>query len=381
MTTMVLSGNSACVEGALKSGVRFYAGYPITPSTEIAEAMAHRLPSLGGKFIQMEDELASMAAIVGASLVGVKAMTATSGPGFSLMQENLGMAIMMEVPCLLINVQRVGPSTGMATSPAQGDVMAARWGTHGDHPDIVLTPWSVRESFDLTVKAVNLAERFRTPVILLSDAIVGRLREKVDLPDSVPIVDRPRPQVAPAQYKPYESGPDGVPPMADFGKGYRFYANSTTHNERGFGVGSDCMAAERLLRRLHSKIYDHLNEIVFSEERWIEDSEVVVVAYGSVARSALAAVKEARSRGMKVGLLRLITLWPFPVEEVSRIARQNRALLVAEMNMGQIVDKVREASYTTNSKVFSVNRFDGEYLTPQEILDKLGDVYGDRIEA
>ncbi len=380
MTTTILSGNGASVEGALKSGVRFFAGYPITPSSDIAEAMARRLPILGGKFIQMEDELASMAAVVGASLTGLKAMTATSGPGFSLMQENLGMAVMLEVPCLLISVQRAGPSTGWATWPAQGDVMQARWGTHGDHPAIVLTPWSVRESFDLTVKAVNLAERFRTPVILLSDAIVGRLREKVDLPDSVPIVDRPRPDVGPDQYKPYEGGPDGVPPMVDYGMGYRFYANTTTHNERGYPVGSDHAAATRLLKRLHSKIYDHLDELVFSEGRWLEDSEVVVVAYGSVARSALAAVKEARSHGMKAGLLRLITLWPFPDEAVSQVAQRSRALLVAEMNMGQVVEKVREVGCGA-SKVFSVNRFDGEYLVPQQILEKLKEVYGHRRNA
>jgi len=380
VTTMILSGNGACVEGALKGGVRFFAGYPITPSTDIAEAMSRRLPALGGKFIQMEDELASMAAVVGASLTGLKAMTATSGPGFSLMQENLGMAVMLEVPCLLISVQRLGPSTGSATWPAQGDVMAARWGTHGDHPAIVLTPWSVRESFDLTVKAVNLAERFRTPVILLSDAIVGRLREKVDIPESVPIVDRPRPEVAPDQYRPYEGGPDGVPPMVDFGKGYRFYATSSSHNDRGYPAGSDHAAAEKTVKRLHSKIYDHLDEVVFTEEMWTEDSEVVIVAYGSVARSALAAVKEARSRGMKAGLLRLITLWPFPDEVVSRVARRSKALLVAEMNLGQMVGKVREAACGA-SEVFSLNRFDGEYLMPQQILDKLEEVYGHGTDA
>jgi len=380
VTTVILSGNGACVEGALKSGVRFFGGYPITPSTEIAEAMSRRLPALGGKFIQMEDELSSMAAVVGASLTGLKVMTATSGPGFSLMQENLGMAVMLEVPCLLINVQRVGPSTGSATWPAQGDVMAARWGTHGDHPAIVLTPWSVQESFDLTVKAVNLAERFRTPVILLSDAIIGRLREKVDLPESVPIVDRPRPEGPPDQYKPYEGGPDGVPPMADFGRGYRFCAPTITHNERGYALGSDHTAAERLLKRLHSKVYDHLDELVFSEARWTEDAEMVVVAYGSVARSALAAVKEARSRGMKVGLLRMITLWPFPDEVISRVSQRSRALLVAEMNIGQMVEKVREAGCGA-SEVFSVNRFDGEYLMPQQVLDKLEEVYGHGTDA
>ncbi len=373
MTTMVLSGNEACVEGALRSGVRFFAGYPITPSSEIAEEMARRLPALGGKFIQMEDELASMAAVVGASLAGLKAMTATSGPGFSLMQENIGMAVMLEAPCVVVNVQRAGPSTGWATWPAQGDVMAARWGTHGDHPAIVLTPWSVKESFELTVRAVNLAERLRTPVILLSDAIIGRLREKVDLPPSVPVVDRPRPAMAPDHYRPYAGGPDGVPPMADFGTGYRWYATTTTHNERGYPVGVDAAAAEGLLKRLHSKIHDHQDEVVLTEGRWLEDSEVVVVAYGSVARSALAAVKQARSRGLKAGLLRLVTLWPFPSQLISQVAQRIRGLLVAEMNMGQMVEKVREASCGA-SEVWSVARFNGQYLMPEQILDKLEEV-------
>lgn len=373
--TKILSGNGACVEGALKSGVRFFAGYPITPSTEIAETMARRLPPLGGKFIQMEDELASMAAVVGASLTGLKAMTATSGPGFSLMQENLGMAVMLEVPCVLVNVQRAGPSTGSATWPAQGDVMAARWGTHGDHPAIVLTPWSVRESFDLTVKAVNLSERFRTPVVLLSDAIIGRLREKVELPDTVPVVNRRRPGVGPEQYKPYEGGPDGVPPMVDFGQGYRFYATTTTHDERGYPAGSNHATADKLLKRLHSKVYDHLDELTFSEERWLDDADVLVVAYGSVARSALAAVKEARSSGVNVGLLRLITLWPFPGDMVARACRGKKTVLVAEMNMGQMVDKVREVSDGA-ADVVPVNRSDGDYLMPQQIVERIKALHG-----
>ncbi len=240
---------------------------------------------------------------------------------------------------------------------------------------MVLTPWSVRESFDLTVKAVNLSERLRTPVILLSDAIIGRLREKVELPDSVPIVDRPRPTAPPGQYKPYETGPDGVPPMAHYGEGYRFYANTSTHNESGAATGSNYIASGKLVERLHSKIYNHLDELMFTDEMWLDDSDVVIVSYGSAARSSLAAVKEARLRGWKVGLLRFITLWPFPDKVVSQVAQNCRRLLVAEMNMGQIASKVREVSDGA-SEVFSSNRFDGEFLAPKQILEKLEEVYG-----
>ncbi|MCL4458433.1 MAG: 2-oxoacid:acceptor oxidoreductase subunit alpha [Chloroflexi bacterium] len=372
----LLSGNEACVEGALAAGVRFFAGYPITPSSEIAELMAKRLPEVDGKFIQMEDEIASLAAVIGASLAGLKAMDATSGPGFSLKAENLGLAIMMEVPCVIVNVQRVGPSTGMATSPAQGDVMMSRWGTHGDHPIIVLSPWSVRETFDLTVRAVNLSERFRTPVILLSDAIIARMREDIELPGEVEIVDRPRPTVLPAAYRPYAAIPSDVPPMADFGSGYHWYANSSMHDENGFEATGDPQAARALISRLHAKIERHREEIVHTVEEMMDDAEIALFAYGCVARSARAAMRIARTMGLQVGLIRGVTLWPFPEEEVRAAAERVRAIVVPEMNAGQLVEKVREAA-GGRTKVISLPRYDGVLITPEQILEVLKRVLTD----
>lgn len=367
---ILMSGNEACAEAAIRAGVRFYAGYPITPSSEIAEVMSRRLPEVGGKFIQMEDEIASMAAIIGASLAGLKVMDATSGPGFSLKAEGLGLAIMLEVPCVLVNVQRMGPSTGMATLPSQMDVMMSRWGTHGDHPIIVLCPSSVRETFDLTVKAVNLAERFRSPVILLSDAVVARMREKVNPPDQVEIVDRVRPDVPPGRYKPYAAGPDGVPPMADFGSGYYWYANSSMHDESGYEATSKPEVATRLLERLHSKIYSHLNELPQGDAFMMDDAQVAVYAYGITARAAKAAVRMARERGLKVGLLRPITLWPFLSALIDPYVARLEAILVPELNMGQLVDKVREV-VGGRSRVESLLRYDGQVITPEQILTSI----------
>jgi len=366
----VLSGNEACVEGALAAGVRFFAGYPITPSSPIAEMMSVRLPRLGGKFIQMEDEIASMNAIIGASLAGLKVLGATSGPGFSLKQESFGVAVLMEVPCVMIDVQRVGPSTGMATLPAQGDVMAARWGTHGDHPAIVLAPSTVRECFDLTVKAVNLAERLRTIVFLLTDAILASLLERVELPDTVEIVDRPRPTVPPRQYKPYAAGEDGVPEMADFGSGYHWYASSNVHDENGYLATSNHEVAWALFQRLHNKVWRHKEEVTFYSTEWLDDAEVAVFAYGSTARSGRAAVRMARQRGIKAGFVKTLTLWPFPGEVVSQIAEKVGIIVVPEMNMGQLVEKVREVS-CGRAKVISVARVDGRLIPPEEILEAI----------
>ena len=366
----VLSGNEACVEGALAAGVRFFAGYPITPSSSIAEMMSMRLPRVGGKFIQMEDEIASVNALFGASLTGLKVIGATSGPGLSLKQESFGVAMLMEVPCAMIDVQRVGPSTGMATMPAQGDVMAARWGTHGDHPIIVLAASTVRECFDLTVKAVNLAERFRTLVILLTDAILASLLEKVELPDTVETVDRLRPTVPPEQYKPYAAGEDGVPEMADFGSGYHWYASSNVHDERGHLATSNHEVAWALFQRLHNKVWKHREEFTFYSTEWLDDAEVVVFAYGSTARSARAAVKMARQQGIKAGFVKTLTIWPFPDEIVSQIADKARTIIVPEMNMGQLVEKVREVS-CGRAEVISVARVDGRLIPPQPILEAI----------
>ena len=366
----VLSGNEACVEGALAAGVSFFAGYPITPSSSIAEVMSVRLPQLGGKFIQMEDEIASMNALIGASLTGVKVMGATSGPGFSLKQETFGVAVLMEVPCVVIDVQRVGPSTGMATLPSQSDVMAARWGTHGDHPAIVLAASTVRECFDLTVKAVNLAERFRTLVLLLTDAILASLLERVELPDTVETVDRPRPTVPPDQYKPYAADKDGVPEMADFGSGYHWYASSNVHDENGYLATDKHEVAWALFQRLHNKVLKHKEEVTFYSTEWLDDAEVVVFAYGSTARSGRAAVKMAREKGIKAGFVKTLTIWPFPDEIVLQIAEKAHTIVVPEMNMGQLVEKVREVS-CGRAEVKSVARVDGRLIPPEEILEAI----------
>lgn len=372
--TRLMQGNEAVAEGALAAGVRFFAGYPITPSTEIAEIMAERLPRLGGKFIQMEDEIASMAAIIGGSLAGAKSLTATSGPGYSLMQENLGFAMMTEVPCVVVNVQRSGPSTGMPTSPAQGDVMQTRWGTHGDHPVIVLSPCSVREAYDLAVRAVNLAEKYRTPVVLLLDEVLGHLREKVVLPapDEIETVDRPMPGVEPEAYIPYAAGENGVPPMANFGDGYRYHVTGLVHDEKGVPTNKP-EVAEPLLQRLHNKINNNLDDIVTCDCRYLEDPEIVVLAYGSTARSARQAVKKARRRGIKAGLFRPLTLWPFPEKQVLELAERSHAFVVPEMNLGQYRLEVQRV-VGERCPVQGLNRANGELISPEEILDAILEV-------
>lgn len=363
----LMSGNEACAEAAIAAGVRFFAGYPITPSSEIAEEMARRLPEVGGKFIQMEDEIASLAAVIGASLAGVKAMDATSGPGLSLKAENLGLAIMLEAPLVLVNVQRMGPSTGMATMSAQGDVMMARWGTHGDHPAVVLVPSSVRECFDLTVRAVNLAEKLRMPVILLSEANIGHLREKVEIPAEVEIVERPRPKVPPGQYKPYMPDESGVPPLAAYGEGYHFYANSSMHDEAGFETTGKPDSAKGLIDRLFAKVEKHRDEIVSVVPEWMDDAEVAVFAFGSTARSARGAIKQGRAQGLRAGLIRPQTMWPFPEEAVATAAERVKAIVVAEMNRGQIVEKVREVA-GCKTRIISLTRYDTRPIRPDQIL-------------
>jgi len=370
----LMQGNEAAAEGALAAGVRFFAGYPITPSTEVAEIMAERLPLLGGKFIQMEDEIASIAAIIGASLTGVKSLTATSGPGFSLMQENIGFAAMAEVPCVIVNVQRSGPSTGMPTAPAQGDVMQARWGTHGDHPIIALCPSSVREAYDLAVRSVNLAEKYRVPVILLMDEVIGHLRERVVLPppDEIEIVNRREPQEAPADYYAYRADDTGVPPMAAFGTGYRYHVTGLAHDEKG-NPTNDPASAEGLLLRLHEKIDRNLDDILIEDSRSLDDAEVVVLAYGATARPARQAVKEARRQNIKAGLYRPLTLWPFPTASVDRLARQARTIIVPEMNLGQYRIEV-ERTVRGRANVVGVNRVNGELIAPGEILQAILEV-------
>ena len=371
MSAQLTQGNRASALGALAAGCRFFAGYPITPSTEIAEVMAHELPKVGGKFIQMEDEIASIAAVIGASVGGLKSMTATSGPGFSLMQENIGYAVAAEIPCVVVNVMRTGPSTGLPTNPAQGDVMQARWGTHGDHPIIALAPGSVREAFDLTVDAFNLSEKLRTPVFVLMDEVVGHMREKVDLPDpdSVRVVNREMPTVPPEWYEPFGNPPSDVPPLAPVGEGYRYHITGLLHDARGFPT-SRLDEIQPWIERIFRKIDRRLDEILQWEEDGVEDARVLIVAYGSTARSARQAVKMARARyGRKVGLLRLKTLWPFPEEVVARAAENAQRVVVAEMNLGQMALEVERV--VGRDKVLRVGRADGYIVTPDQILDAM----------
>ncbi len=368
-TPRLVQGNEACVLGALAAGCRFFAGYPITPSSEIAELMSRELPRRGGAFIQMEDEIGSLAAVLGASLAGTKAMTATSGPGFSLMQEHIGFGAIAEIPCVVVDVMRGGPSTGRPTSPSQGDVMQARWGTHGDHPAIVLAPATVREVFDLTVRAFDLAERFRMPIILLYDEILGHTREGVTLPSEVETVERVRPTVPPEEFWPKAAPPDGVPPLPAFGDGYRFHVTGLTHDERGFPT-NDAAEAGALMERLRRKVEDHLDEVRDVETFHTEDADVVVFAYGTVGRAAREAVVRARARGVRAGLLRPRTLWPFPEEEVAALAARTGAILVAEMNQGQLLREVERAA-GGRCEIATHLRADGEAIVPAELLEVL----------
>ncbi|HWR40762.1 MAG TPA: 2-oxoacid:acceptor oxidoreductase subunit alpha [Patescibacteria group bacterium] len=373
MSKMILmQGNQAVAEGAIAAGVKFFGGYPITPSTEVAEALAKKLPVVGGKFIQMEDEIAGIGVIIGAALTGKKVMTATSGPGFSLKQELLGYACIAEIPMVIVNVQRVGPSTGQPTAPAQGDVMQARWGTHGDHPIIVLTPGSVPECFDLTIKAYEFSEKYRTPVILLLDEVIGHMREKIELPDSYDVIVKPQrkvPTVKPEDYQAYKPDADQVPAMAPFGTGYRWHVTGLVHDEDGFPDGS-AKATRECLERLHAKVNHNLADIVLYENYFMDDAEIAVIAYGGTARTAYVAVDAARAQGIKAGLFRPITIWPFPEEQVKQIAGCVKNILVAEMNFGQYVMEV-ERVVAGKIPVSLYAKYDNEAITPNELLEAI----------
>ncbi len=371
----LMQGNEACVEGALAAGMKFYAGYPITPSTEVAELCAQKLPLIGGKFIQMEDEIAGMAAIIGGSLAGLKSMTATSGPGFSLKQENIGYAALAEVPCVIVDVQRAGPSTGLPTAPSQGDIMQARWGTHGDHPVIALSPSSVKETFDLTVKCFNFAEKYRTPVLLMLDEVVGHMREKIEIPnpDEIEIYDRIKPEAGDESFKAYRVEKDElVPRMAAFGEGFHFHVTGLMHDEFGFPT-NDTDTSDKLIRRIMAKVSDNVDDIVIYEESFMEDADYVVLAYGGTARSAISAVKQAREQGIKVGLFRAITIWPFPEKQVRELSGRIKKFIVPEMNLGQYVLEV-ERVVAGRAEVLSLGKANGEVITPNEILAKLKEV-------
>ncbi len=368
----LLQGNQAIAAGAIYAGARFYAGYPITPSSEIAEECARLLPRLGGVFMQMEDEIASMGAIVGASLAGAKAFTATSGPGFSLMQENLGMAIMGEVPCVVVNVQRSGPSTGLATKPAQADIMQIRWGRHGDQCLISLTPSTVAECFAFTVLAFNLAERYRVPVILAPDEVVAHMRESValPLPGEIPVIDRKKPSGPPADYLPFAPDEDGIAPLPAFGSPYVFHVSSSMHGPDGYSNNNPANAA-RKVAQLHTKLERHKKDIVQTALFDCEDADILLIATGIVARSCREAARRLRKQGHKTGVLQIITLWPFPEEEIIRLGGRAKKILVAEMNYsGQLAGEVRKL-LGCGREVIRVNKFNGEIITPAEIIGAL----------
>jgi len=369
-------GDIAIAEGAIAAGCQFFGAYPITPASEIAEHISRRFPQIGGIFVQFEDELAAMAAILGASWAGVKSMTATSGPGLSLMMENFGLGVMMEVPTVVVDIQRGGPSTGLPTLTAQGDVMQARWGSHGHYEIIALAPDSPQEAFDLTIRCFNLAEKYRVPVILLASETVGHSAGKVVVPpeDEIELIDRKRPTVPPEEYLPYKPDDDLIPPMASAGEGYAICTTGLTHDEKGYPDVSP-EAQEKLLRRLSDKIRKHLEEIVDVEEENMEDAEIAVVSYGQVSRPAKRAVKMAREEGIKTGSIKLITIWPFAENVIRKWAKQVDVFIVPELNYGQIYLQVkREAA--GDSETVLLPRMGGRLITPQEIYHEIKRVSG-----
>jgi 2-oxoglutarate ferredoxin oxidoreductase subunit alpha len=373
-TIKLLQGNEACAEGALYAGCTFFAGYPITPSTEVAEYLARRLPLIRGAFLQMEDEIAAMAAVIGGSLAGRKALTATSGPGFSLKQENIGFAALTEIPCVIVNVMRGGPSTGVPTGPGQSDIMQCRWGTHGDHPAICLTPAYVQEIFSETVRAFNLSEKYRTPVVIAFDEIVGHMRERIEIPDQgvLPVVDRTKPDCTPEKYLPYDDSGGDIPPMANFFEGYRYHVTGLNHGPDGFPVNASPRIHTDEMR-LMRKVEANRKDIIRYEEFLTEDADVVVFGYGISGRSARTAVESARAEGVKAGLFRPLTIWPFPEEEVSAIASRVKRIVVPELSLGQIIFEVERCA-KGRCRVEGIYRVDGDPITPAQILEKVKEV-------
>ena len=369
--THFMSGDIACAEGAVAAGCRFFGGYPITPATEISERMSRRLVEVKGVYIQMEDEIGSIASVIGASYAGKKAMTATSGPGFSLMQENIGLAVMTEAPLVIVNIMRGGPSTGQPTMPSQQDIMQAKWGSHGDYEIIALTPSSVQEMFNLTIECFNLAEVYRVPTMLLADEIIGHMWERVKIPspEDIITIDRKKPHVAPGEYKPFKPDKNLVPPMACFGEGYRFHATGLTHDENGLPSTVSIKVQTELVQRLCEKIRRNVADITRVEKTMIDDAEVVVIAYGITSRAALSAIRKARKSGLKAGLLRLITVWPFPEKLVASIARKVKAIIVPEMNYGQLVREVERVAKVT--PVTLLSKLGGEPHRPMEIVEAI----------
>jgi len=373
---VIMQGNEAVALGALDAGCNFFAGYPITPSTEIAEILALELPKRGGTFVQMEDEIASICAITGASLAGAKSLTATSGPGFSLMQEGIGFAKITETPCVVVNVQRMGPSTGMPTSPAQGDIMQSKWGSHGDSPAIVLYPDSVKECYELTIRAVNLSEKYRTCVILLLDEVLGHMRESVVLPDmaNVRVISRIKPTVPPHWYKHYDENQKYLSPLASYGEGYRFHVTGLTHDALGFPTNKASEAAD-MMERLRKKISYNIRDLVQIESHQMDDARIAIFAAGITARAAKAAVAIARSEGVKVGLLRPLTIWPFPDDAVRKMLQNVEAVIVPELNQGQLIHEIQRLTKDkSESNLVALQRVNGKLISPNDILRKIKEV-------
>jgi 2-oxoglutarate ferredoxin oxidoreductase subunit alpha len=379
---ILMQGNEAIARGALDAGVSFYAGYPITPSTEIAEIFSYELPKRGGKFIQMEDEIASISAIIGGSLAGAKTMTATSGPGFSLMQEGIGFAKMTETPCVVVNVMRGGPSTGLPTKPSQSDIMQARWGNHGDAPAIVLYPNSVMESYELSIRAVNLAEKYRTCVVLLSDEVLGHMRETVNLPDlsKIKIINRIKPTIPPEWYKHFPENPKYPMPMASFGEGYRFHVTGLSHDEKGFPTNK-AKEISRMMERFRKKVEYYIKDIVQIESFFMEDAKIAIFTAGITARAAKEAVMKARKRGIKVGLLRPLTIWPFPDAAVKKYLGDKKAIIVPELNEGQLSQELKRVmggiwnyEIRKTKNIVELHKNSGELITPEEIFQTIREV-------
>lgn len=367
-----MNGDLACANGAIAAGCKFFAGYPITPSTEIAEHLAQRLPEVGGTFIQMEDELGSMAAVLGASAAGVRAMTATSGPGLSLMLENIGLGVMLELPAVVVNVQRGSPSTGLPTMVGQGDVMQAKWGSHGDYEIISYAPSSVQEMFNLTIQSFNMADRYRTPVILLADEVVGHMIERLEIPsiEEIPHFERKRPTYPPGdeRFLPFKvEDNDLVPPMVHAGEGYRIHMTGLTHDERGY-PNMSAEVHDALVRRLNEKIRKNKGDIIVTEDLFLDDARIVVVSYGCTARSARQAVRHARQDGLPVGFLRLVSIWPFPNELFEELSDRVDAFVTVEINLGQIRYEIQK---WVDSPVYGVHHSGGALIPPETILDKL----------
>ena len=368
MVSYYLSGNEAIIEGAIAAGCRYYAGYPITPSTEIMERISVKLPEVGGIFMQMEDEIASICSVIGASWAGAKAMTATSGPGFSLMQEGIGYAVMTETPLVVVDVQRAGPGTGQASRVGSGDIMQAKWGSHGDRQIIAISPWSVQEAYDQTIKVFNLAERYRVPVFLLAEEAVGHLREKIEVREEIKLFERIKKRGAAPFGTEEESG---VPPMPAFGEGEKLLVTGSTHDEYGFRKTEDPLVQENLTSRLHDKIMNNRDEIIEYEDYYLEDANVVIVCYGFTSRSALFAVNSLRREGKKIGMLRLKTIWPFADRIIKEVGSRVKRIFVPEMNKGQVAGEIMKYA---SCDVISYGQTNGEIIRPSTIIEQLGGI-------